>query len=765
MGWGLACLFFLVAGAGLGSAQDFEGQKITGVEIRYRGPKTIDENVLRNFMSVAAGQKFNSDALDNDIKNLYESGLVDDVRFLAEPGESGLMLIAEVVTRPALGGVGFVGNTVFKDNSLAKETKLKAGGPLSDAEILEARRNIEEHYRGFGYPDIIVTHRMQATERDGFSDLIFVIDEGDKSEVRKIRFEGNQVFSHRELRREMETKEKGFLSWITKSGRIDPQALEQDKQRIVDFYQNNGYLRAYVGDLRREPVKDGRVDLIIPIYEGEKVTVSSISFEKMTVFSPEEITPALTLVGGAAYSAKKMRDDIRAIRSYYGSRGYADAAVSPDIRDSGPGSVAVVYRLSEGGRSRVGRVNIEGNVITQDRVVRREVPMKPGDWFNSVDLETTRRRLQNLNYFDRVQVTGNPSTQGGYRDVNILLNEKKTGQISFGAGFSSIDDIVGYLNLEQSNFDITNWRGGFRGAGQRFGMQLRLGTERQDFRLSLVEPWFMGRRLALGGELYYRDLQFLSDVYEQGSVGASIFIRKSVGRRAYVKAEYRLENIDVDVDPVPADSAFLAEDGDYLRSAIDLSYVYDSRDSNILPRRGHRGTLSATIAGGFLGGDVDTYTLAASGSKHWSLPWDMIFNLSGAVNVVDGFSGDDFVPIFERQFLGGSRNLRGYEFRDVGPRDEPTGEVLGGKSSAYTSLEVTFPIIENIRGAAFFDAGFVNEDSWEFDPGSLHTDGGLGLRLNLPFGPLALDYAIPIEADDDEADNGGQFNFYLNYQF
>jgi outer membrane protein insertion porin family len=407
--------------------------------------------------------------------------------------------------------------------------------------------------------------------------------------------------------------------------------------------------------------------------------------------------------------------------------------------------------------------------------------MKPGEYFNSVNVETTRKRLDNLNYFEPnggVQVSGATSAQAGYRDVNIMLREKKTGSISFGAGFSSIDNIVGYVNLEQTNFDITNpWN--FTGGGQRFAMQMRLGSERRDFKISLTEPWFLGKRLALGGELYYRDLAFLNDNYEQGNVGGAVFLRKPMGRKGYVKAEYRIENIDVDVDTidpvdytgpggipdgVPDPSLFTMEDGRYLRSAIALSYVYDSRDSNILPRQGGRANVGLTLAGGALGGDVDTYTVSASGSKHWSLPWDMIFNLSGAAAVVDAHGGGT-VPIFERQFLGGARNLRGFDYRDVGPRDPVTGDVIGGQTSAYGTAEVTFPIFENIRGAAFVDAGMVSADEWDFGFGELYSDAGLGLRLNLPFGPLAMDYAIPFQAEDDAADTGGQFNFYLNYQF
>jgi outer membrane protein insertion porin family len=757
---------------------DLEGRTIIAITFRYLGPKTVDEQRLRDRMSVREGQKYSTEVIDDDIASLYESGLVDDVSFLGDPrGADSLILIVEVVTRGDFVEMGFVGNTIFSDRKLASEAKLKAG-VISDSAILSARRNIETLYKGFGYPDILVSHRLRETEQAGRFQLIFVIQEGVKSHVRKIRFEGNHAFSHVELRREMKTKQKGLLSFLTKSGRIDAEKLQQDLRALEDFYRNSGYRAVYIEAVRREPVKDGRVDLIIPIYEGPKYTVQGVSFGPMTVFKAEELMPALSLVGGQVYSGKKIRDDVRMIRSYYGSRGHADAAVVPDMRDVSPGVVVIVFQITEGRSYRVGKVNIQGNTVTKDEVIRREVPMQPGEPYNSVDEDTTSRRLKNLNYFDGVQVSGSPSNQAGYRDVNILVNEKKTGSISFGAGFSSIDSIVGYLNLEQTNFDITNPGGFFRGGGQRFGMQLRLGSRRRDFKISLVEPWFMGKRLSVGGELYYRELLFLSDEYDQGSIGGSLFVRRPLGRKGYVKAEYRLELVSIDVDSIPlgdltgpdgvsdvtpqTPSLFLVEDGDYVRSAIALTYVYDSRDSNILPRRGHRANFGATMAGGILGGDVDTYTLSASGSKHWSLPWDIILNVNGSATVVDAISGA--IPIFERQFLGGARSLRGFEFRDVGPRDPVTSSVLGGATSAFGTLEATFPIVQNIRGAVFGDIGFVNVDPYDFGPDEIHSDAGLGLRLNLPFGPLALDYAIPIQSDS-VADNGGQFNFYLNYQF
>jgi len=741
-------------------AQDFEGKPITELSIRYNGPKTVDEARLRNFMATTVGQPYQTEKLDKDIKSLYESGLVDDVRFLAEPTGSGVKLVAEVTTRAEVGGVGFVGNSVFSDKKLAKETKLKSGGTLSDAAILDAKRNLEKYYQGYGYPDATVSYRLQPTGQKGVSDLIFVIDEGVKNEIHTIRFEGNHVFSDVELRKNMKVKEKSLLSFLTKSGRFETGQLDEDLDSVLDYYRSHGYLRASSPGIRRESDGKGRVTLVIPINEGEKYTVAGVGFGKMSVFKPEELYPALTLNGGDAYSSKKMRADITMIRSYYGSRGYADATVVPDISDAGPNRVNIVYRVTEGGRFRVGTVRIEGNTKTKDKVIRREVPLKPGNWFNSVDLDTTKSRLQNLQYFSDVQVSGAHS-DGGYRDVNILVEERKTGSVGVGVGFSSIDSIVGFITLEQTNFDLFNpWS--FTGGGQRFAMNLRAGSERSDFSVSLVEPWFMDRQLSLGGELFYRNSNYFSDIYDQTNVGGSVFLRRPLGEKGSIKLEYKLEQVTVDVDSkTPAASAFWKEDGDYLRSALGVNYVYDNRDSNMLPRTGEKIDAGLNVSG--LGGDVEDLTISIQGQKYWNLWHDSIFSLNGEIAFVDGSD----VPIFDRMFLGGGRTLRGFEFRDVGPRDAVTGKVLGGQSLGFLSAEYTVPVVENIRVAAFYDMGFVNADSWDPSPSDLYSDVGLGVRLKLPISPLplALDYAFPVSSPDDKADKGGQFNFYLNYSY
>lgn len=739
---------------------ELDDKRITSITVKYNGPETVAKQRILDNMSSKVGQVFSVDKIDDDIKNLVSKGLVDDVNILADPGDTTLRLIVEVSSQRLLAGVGFANNTKFEDKTLLKEVGLNPGTPITDALILEGRRKIIKKYSAFSYPDVVVSHNIRETSQAGYSDIIFTIAEGQKNVVREIQFRGNNSVQSHVLRNLMQTKKKGIFSFISKSGNIDVDKLEDDREKILEHYRNKGYLNVQAPEFKRVSLKDGRVDLLLDINEGPKYGVSSLAFGPMKIFKPGELSPAMKLAAGKAYSAKKISDDIRTIRSYYGSKGYADANVKPVITDAGNNQVNVVYKVTEGTFYRVGKVNIRGNNITRDRVIRQEIPLKPGDNFNTVDLETTRKRLTNLGYFSSVFATPINSTETGYRDIDVTVQEKKTGSFGFGVGFSSIDSIVGFINLEQSNFDIKNpWA--FTGGGQKFGLSLRAGAETQEFSISLTEPWFLGRRLALGGELYYKGSQFFSDQYDQINVGGSINIRKPLGKRSSLTASYTLEKIDIDAI-AGASQAFQDEEGEFLRSAIGLNYVYDNRNAFTNPRRGHKVDLGLKVAG--LGGDVNTVTFSAKGSKHWNLWWDSILTLRGAVDVVEGSD----VPIFERVFLGGARNLRGFDFRDVGPnRDLASDEVLGGNTSVFFSAEMTFPVVESVRVAAFYDVGFLNEDSFDFSATDLHADVGLGLRLNLPLGPLALDYAIPIisPSDDPNVDRGGQFNFYVNTEF
>ena len=268
----------------------------------------------------------------------------------------------------------------------------------------------------------------------------------------------------------------------------------------------------------------------------------------------------------------------------------------------------------------------------------------------------------------------------------------------------------------------------------------------------------MGHRLALGGELYYHEYLFLSDDYDQSEYGGTIFLRKPLGQDAYVRTEYRLQNVKIDADN-DASPALQAEDGKYLQSMIGISGVHDTRDNLLLPRNGHKISLGGDYSG--IGGDVNTYGFELAGSQHFDLPFDTILNLIGAFNTVDDH-GSDGVPIFEREFLGGPSNLRGFDYWEVGPKDI-NGQPLGGRSSWFGTVEYSFPLINSIRGSLFYDVGAVSLDSWDTG-GPVNSDWGIGLRIMLLGAPVQFTYGFPIQSDELN-DSSGQFHFSGGYRF
>ncbi|MEP6955349.1 MAG: BamA/TamA family outer membrane protein, partial [Chthoniobacterales bacterium] len=335
------------------------------------------------------------------------------------------------------------------------------------------------------------------------------------------------------------------------------------------------------------------------------------------------------------------------------------------------------------------------------------------------------------------------------------------GSLNFGAGFSTIDSIVGFVEMTQGNFDLTNWPN-FTGGGQKFRTRIQIGSQRKDFVVALTEPYFLDRQLSLGGELYYREANFLSNVYDQRNYGFSIVARKPIGRFMSASVEYRLEEIDVFNVRSDASSAISLEKGARTKSQVTTSFVYDSRDNPFLTRKGQRVVVTPYISGGFLGGDTQLYGVDIEGAQYFHLPGDLILLFNGQFRGVDTWGSGDRVPIFERLFLGGTNDLRGFDFRDVGPKDDK-GEPLGGGTSLRGTVELTFPIIEKVRAAVFYDAGFVEPKSFDLG-GRLSSDVGLGLRLDLPIGPIRLDYGFPVQTGGNNS-SSGKFNFNVGYQF
>jgi outer membrane protein insertion porin family len=308
---------------------------------------------------------------------------------------------------------------------------------------------------------------------------------------------------------------------------------------------------------------------------------------------------------------------------------------------------------------------------------------------------------------------------------------------------------------------LLNWPT-FTGGGQKFRMRLQYGTQRKDFLLSVIEPYFLDRRLSLGGQLFYTEADYLSAIYNQRNYGFSFELRKPLTAFMYASLGYQLQNVEIFNVSSGASPAIKSQEGTFTESKILTSLVFDRRDNPLLTRTGQRITLSPYISGGFLGGDTQIYGWDLEASQYFRLKWDTILLFNGEIATVDKWGNGTFVPIFERLYLGGANNLRGFPYREVGPQDF-NGEPIGGLSMARLTIEWTFPIIEKARGAIFYDSGFVNADAWKFDFSHLASDIGVGLRINLPIGPMRLDYGYPIERDGYHG--GGHFNFSVGYQF
>ncbi len=755
----------------------YEGKRVNAVRIRYTsGKRTVPDERLLDVIQTSVGSKYSTMRINDDLERLINRGLIgNNARVAVDPVGKGVNVTFEVQPANVMGGVGFTGNKRFTERQLREGTKLQSSKVINDRELATARAEIIKMYQEAGYPDTRVTWRHAKTQRSEYSDIIFDINEGRPVSMNHIRFEGNHEFDSEQLRQMMKTKERGLFTWITKSGRIDREQVEDDLQEIVRHYRNYGYLRAKITKVEYtdngNPTGRQKLSMKVHIDEGPRYKVRQVSFGGLSVYKPQELEPGLSMLGGDIYSLQKVSDDTTMIRKYYGAKGYADADVRPDINEVGTEAdgtrlVDICYNVKEGGRYAVGRINVRGNTKTKPHVILRELPLKPGQYLNSVDLETARKRLENLGYFEKpVEVSQSASGTAGYRDINVNVHEKMTGTFTVGAAFSSVESLYFYANVTQSNFDIRGLfgSGSLVGGGQRLSLAGRVGWEYQSASISLTEPWFLDRKLALGNEIYFSNSSYMSDFYRQKNFGYAVSLRKALDDYNSIKLEYRIEQYQLEPEG-DAPIFFLANCDDFTRSHISLSYQYDSRDAMITPRKG--GHFDAHVGYSGPGSTVETYTAGIGGSAYYNSIWDSIFSINFGVETVDTVSSDEVVPLFERCYLGGPNNLRGFRFRDVGMVDEALAgdETMGGNTSAFVQLEVTVPVVETIRFAAFVDAGFVNEDSFDFDTGAISADYGFGLRINLPMGPLAVDYAIPFKTGN-AIERSGQFQFYVDYKY
>src|SRR5215471_10149952 len=460
---------------------------IRSIDVEYSGPASISKQRILAQMRLKVGQLYSNEVVEEDIKALYKTGYVRNVRIFAQPQGDGVKVIVAVQTQAILREIEINGAERVKPRRLRKEMKVKLNQAVNEQALEEARQKIIEVYQGKGYNDVTVEYRVEPIdEKRGTARVVFTVTEGVKGAISQINFEGNAHIKTAILRKQMKTRGRSLIYFVDKTGRLDEVQLQQDLDKIREYYQDHGFIDVEIKDVRRDRTPKGPMIMTIVISEGPQYHVRKLTITGYEHSSDKLIRQFLKMKEGSVYSPKQLRDDAKAVADAYGSGGYVDLVITPEAAPAGPALIDVHYTIEEGSRSFVNRIDIQGNTRTKDKVIRREVLVAPGDVFNTVRVDTTKKRLENLGYFAKVETYPEDTDIPGRKDLTILVQEKRTGSLSFGGGFSTVDKLVGFAELTQGNFDLFNWPS-FTGGGQKFRLRLQYGTERKDFILAITD--------------------------------------------------------------------------------------------------------------------------------------------------------------------------------------------------------------------------------------------------------------------------------------
>jgi outer membrane protein insertion porin family len=744
--------------------------KVGKVSIRFLGTANVSEDVVRANIQAREGQELDGAALDRDIRSLYRTQLFEFVEIKhSEPTADNVVdLVYEVTPKYRVLAVRFEGNERVRDSRLERETKTRANLPLDERLVKEDVEKLREYYQKAGYNQISVYYEIERDRATGFGTVVFNISEGPRVKIRQVRFEGNENIKARRLRKEMETKRYWMFSWLTGSGRFKDEVFEDDLDKLRDFYREEGFLDVEIPVERivYDYPATGSLVLTVPVIEGRQYKIGEISFVGNELYEQGLLRLLLTQRTGMTFKPSDLDKDVETLENFYGRGGYLETRVrlvrKPNVTT---GDIDIEYAIDESEQYSVESVNIEGNSKTKSVVILRELVLGPGDVFNTERMNVSKNRLDNTRFFEDVNMTPEVTNIPGRRNLKVVVREGRTGNLTFGAGFSSLESAVIFAEVSQSNFDLFNRRSFFQGDGQKFRLRMQLGSRSSEVVLSFEEPWLLERELAVGGQVFRASSDYNSAIYEEIRTGGEIYLRKRLfewveGRFSYTYEVVEIANVDPSASPI-----FQELEGEQRVSKLGFQMLRDTRDKIINTTSGNRAELLTEFAGGPLGGDVNYYKMEFRGSQFLPLfaTQSQVLSIIGRLGVVERFGDSANVPFYDRFFLGGPYTLRGFEYRDVGPRD-PSGEPLGGKSYGLLSLEYTIDIVSPIRFAIFYDAGFVNQDAYDFSPGRYNDNFGFGLGLFVAGAPLRLDFGIPITTDGTN-DEGNQFNFSFGTRF
>lgn len=737
-----------------------------------------------------------------------------------------------------------------------KETVTKAGDILSEERLRRDAVAMEDFYRDKGFKDAKVTPVTSQVE-GGKAKVTFEVNEGIRGFISKIRFIGNQSVASEELQKVVKLKPKAWWELFSKSDRYEEYGRKEDEARLKNYYLNKGYIDVQVEgsvDLPRnarneeaqadttkreqgrpedfDPDDIPAEDLILTyrIEEGRQYRVGNLTVDGNAFFSADDLLNELQnrsklkeifdpvelkllkadgLQSGEIYSVNGLEASKETLQDKYGRRGFREVRIEPQLQPNvETGMIDVNFSIKEGEKFYVGLIEIQGLTTTKEKVVRREIDLAPGEVFDTVREKSSKAKIQGLNYFSQVETYAEETDIPNRQKLIVQVKEKPTGEVSFGAGFSSVELLTGNITLGEKNFDIEKIFSSFppRGGGQKARLQASLGFRSQNVNLAFTEPWFLDKPLRLDVSGFYNGASYISEFYNQQNFGASIGLSRRLGddfplNKWSVGVTYRPEYyniIDLQSDAPPY---YQASTGDTLKSSLRGSVVYDGRDSYMLARSGQFFELGVEGAGGPLLGSENIWKIRAEYRVYFPIWKEKDWILSGRaqVGLVDGFSSTQYVPVWDQLYAGGSGSVRGFDPSlgstvnqgSVGPKQN--GQPVGGGTSGNYQVELTapFPILEDrVRWALFCDGGFVNENVFDFAPktynntqsmmvngssqsynavnGGFQIGVGAGVRMDLGIGPMKLDIGFPVMTGDPSNGGGlGAIKFYFDggYQF
>ena len=749
--WRRVCVLLFVLAWGLVAAlsavaQPASGRPIVIKDLVVQGNRRVQEAVILGRIQSKPGATFSPTQLSEDVRSVFALGFFDDVRTRVEDFEGGVKLTFEVFERPFVRDVEFTGNRRISSDTLREKIELKLGSVYNPVAVQRAREKLKDHYEEEGYFEVQITPETE-TFPDGDVKVVFVIGEGRRITIDKIVIKGNKSLSDRKIKDVMLVQERQYFIL---RGTLQRQKLDEDIERIISLYNDHGHVQARVESTDVAVDRDqAAVTITIQVVEGPQYKVGKIDITGVTLLPLTEVRRQVKFKTGDVFSRAKVRDVLRAVGDLYNTIGHAAADVTPRTEQtSNPPTMDVVFEVVEGPEVFVERINILGNVRSQDKILRREITLQEGELYTLPKVQRARQRLINLGFFETVNVTTAPGSEKTKIIVNVEVVERPTGIFALGGGFSSVDSFLGSIDISQRNF---------LGRGWEVSARIRAGATTQQGIVSFTEPWFLDRPLAIGFDLYNTIRTY--DEYKLDSLGGTFRMSHPFGDYWRWLAQYRITRDKISDITSNVQTLLLDEQGSRVTSMIGGTVTRDSRDNLVAPTKG--GSFNANVEFAGLGGDSH-FVKGLVSATHFQPIWlDHI--LSGRVEAGYGigWNGED-LPLFERFYLGGPNTIRGFKFRRLSPIDD-AGVRIGGDTELLGNVEYIIPLPFNIRIAGFFDTGNVYGFGVKFDPTDLRYAAGGGVRWLSPFGPIRIDYGINLNRRTGE--DFGAFHFSVGSPF